>query len=298
MSTATPSSLTRSDENDTKRQNVHKLINDALIIESETAKDAGAIGFMAWALVQATLPHRKHTGAEFTRTNGNFTISLLSPSSIGLPYGSIPRLLVSWVATEAVRTQSRELVLGGNLSEFMSKLDLVPTGGRWGTIKRLKEQMRRLFATSITCIYDNDSSWALDRVHVADSARLWWDPQHPDQSGLWESTLTLGENFFNEIIERPVPVDLRALKALRRSPMALDIYCWLTYRMSYVRRPVVVSWSALQAQFGAEYGRPRDFRKKFLEQLKAVSVVYPEAKIDSQEQGLLLRPSKPHISKV
>ena len=35
-----------------------------------------------------------------------------------LPYGNLPRLLLAWVSTEAVRTQSRVLVLGKSLSEF------------------------------------------------------------------------------------------------------------------------------------------------------------------------------------
>lgn len=280
-----------------QKKNIDKLVQAALAIEAESAKEAGALGFMARALVQATMPHRQHEGSEFVRRNGAFMISLLSPSHVGLPYGSIPRLLVAWVTTEAARTGKRELVLGDTLSEFMRDLDMVPTGGRWGTVTRLKDQMRRLFASSVTCTYDEGDSFALESVKMVDSARLWWDPKKPDQATLWESTLTLGERFFEEVIQRPVPIDLRALKALRRSPMALDIYCWITYRMSYLKRPVVIPWGALQVQFGAEYKRTRDFKRKFLEQLKAVSVVYPEAKVAAVDHGLELRPSRPHISR-
>ena len=46
-----------------------------------------------------------------------------------LPYGNLPRLLLAWVSTEAVRTQSRELVLGRSLSEFMRALGLEPVSG-------------------------------------------------------------------------------------------------------------------------------------------------------------------------
>ena len=89
-----------------------KLITEALVIEAEEAKSADALGFMARAMVQATLPHKRIEGAEFTRTNGNFTLSITAPSGIGLPYGSIPRLLLSWITTEAVQTKQRELELG------------------------------------------------------------------------------------------------------------------------------------------------------------------------------------------
>jgi len=242
-----------------EQKNIDKLVQAALAIEVEEAREAGALGYMSRALVQATMPHRKTEGNEFTRRNGAFTMSLLAPSHVGLPYGSIPRLLVSWVTTEAVRTGERELVLGDNLSEFMRELDMVPTGGRWGTVTRLKDQMRRLFASSVTCTYDGDDGFAIESVRVVDSARLWWDPKSPDQTSLWESSLTLGERFFDEITQRPVPIDLRVLKALRRSPLAIDIYCWLTYRMSYLKRVTVIPWEALQAQFGADYSRTRDF---------------------------------------
>ena len=52
---------------------------------------------------------------------------------------------MAWVSTEAVRTQSRELVLGKSLSEFMRKLDLHTSGGSSrGDRTRLRNQMRRL----------------------------------------------------------------------------------------------------------------------------------------------------------
>ena len=216
-------------------KNIDKLVSEALAIEAQEAIDAGTVGYMARALVQATMPHRQTEGVEFVRRNGQFELALMAPSRTGLPYGSIPRLLVAWVTSEAVRTGERELVLGDNLSQFMRELDMVPTGGRWGTVTRLREQMKRLFASSVTCTYDGGSSFAVENISVVDSARLWWDPKQPEQAALWESTLTLGERFFDEVSQRPVPIDMRALRALRRSPTALDIYCWLTYRMSYLR---------------------------------------------------------------
>lgn len=275
------------------------LINQALAIEADEAKSADALGFMARAMVQATLPHKKAEGNEFTRTNGNFSLSLMAPSRIGLPYGSYPRLLLSWLTTEAVRTKERELILGDSLSSFMAELGLLPTGGRWGSITRLKDQMARLFASSVTCTYDDGQTWALESIKPVDSARLWWSPKEPEQAALWKSTVTLGEKFFEEITHHPIPIDLRALNALKKSPMALDIYMWLTYRMFYLRKPTNLQWASLQAQFGADYadnkaGR-QGFRRGFTSALKKVQVIYPEAKVSSSEGGILLLPSKPHV---
>lgn len=261
-------------------KNISKLIVESLAIEAESAKEANALGYMARVLTQATLPHSRVSGSEFTRTNGMLNLSILTPEKIGIPYGTIPRLLLSWLTTEAVKTKNIEIVLGNNLSDFMSQLGLIPTGGRWGTIKRLREQMHRLFSSSISCQYENDELSAALGLNVAKEYCLWWNPKQPEQIPLWQSTVTLSKDFFDEITNKPVPIDLRALKIIGHSSLALDIYCWLTYRMSYLKDKTSIPWETLEVQFGANYERTRDFKRQFIRQLRAVSVVYPEAKVE------------------
>lgn len=274
---------------------VDSLINQALAIEDESAQDAGSLGFMARAMVQATLPHSKVAGNEFTRINGNYSLSIMAPSAIGLPYGTIPRLLLAWLTTEAVKTKSRELELGDSLSGFMAEMDMMPTGGRWGSITRLKDQSRRLFASSITAVYESGPGFAVINQAVADRAQFWWDNKHPEQAGLWKSTVTLSENFFNEVIDRPVPIDMRAIRALKKSPLALDIYTWLTYRMSYLKSPTVVSWAGVAMMLGSSYAELRDFKKAFLNELRKVMLVYPNANVEVLPDGLRIKPSLTHI---
>jgi hypothetical protein len=281
-----------------------KLIRQSLLIEAQETKDAGAVGFMARALTQATMPHRKTSDPVFSRKNGALSLTILAHPDVGLPYGSIPRLLLSWITTEAVRTKSPHLELGPSLSAFMEILDITPTGGRWGTITRLKEQIERLFSCMVSCRYCDESEGVVSGAGfvIAKEYRLWWNPKSPDQIPLWKSTVTLSTDFFEEIIKKPIPVDMRALKALRRSPMALDIYCWLTYRLSYLRKKTEIPWGALQMQFGADYTRDghglRNFKMKFLHHLRAVHVIYPQANVEEGEQGLLLKPSKPHVAQL
>jgi hypothetical protein len=283
------------------RTKVNVLVEAQMGMTEQDAQEAGALGFMARSLTLASLPHSRVEGTEFKRRNGAYTLSIMAPSDVGLPYGTVPRLLLAWLTTEAVRTRDRNLVLGDNLSAFMRALDLAPNGGRWGNIMRLREQTTRLFASSFTAIWKGKDRTALAGHRVVDAADLWWDPKHPKQESLWQSTVRLGEPFFNEIIERPVPIDMRALKALRKSPMALDIYTWLTYRMSYVTKPTTVSWADLQGQFGAGYPQTpvglRSFRGKFLRALRSVVVVYGGAKAQDSPAGLTLSPGRPHILK-
>ena len=70
----------------------------------------------------------------------------------GLPFGNLPRLLLAWVSTEAVRTQSREIVLGRSLSKFMRELEVYSSGGHVQI--RLRNQMRRLFGCSVSLTYE------------------------------------------------------------------------------------------------------------------------------------------------
>jgi len=278
------------------------LITESLAIESEQAKEAGALGFMARGLVQATMPHRDTGKEHHVRRNGDYSLIMsTNEPGIGLPYGSMPRLMLAWLATEAVRTKERELVLGDSMSVFLRELGLVSTGGRWGNITRLKDQSRRLFSASIRCSYTSKSRDAAEQFSIVDSSAMWWH-QNPDQAGLFQSTVRLSERFYNEIVQNPVPVDMRALKSLKQSAMALDIYCWLTYRMSYLKKPTAITWRQLHAQFGAGYADNengiKNFQRAFTQQLKKVLVVYPEANIDTARGRLILKPSRPHVAKL
>lgn len=282
-----------------------KLLSEAVEIEAQEAQDAGAVGYMARMLVQATMPHSDPGDVTaWGRRAGSYSL-IMQPGVrlddhgqaqiIGLPYGTLPRLLLSWLSTEAVRTRNPVIVLGG-ISQFLQKLDLIPNGGPRGTITRVRNQMIRLFSAHISCKLDIKGHWATSNIQIAEGASLWWHHSQLDQGALWESTVTLGHSFFCELVNNAVPVDMRALKALRRSSLALDIYCWLTYRMSYLHRDIVIPWPALAAQFGADFGRLDNFKAAFLGALRKVLVIYPSARAIPTLSGLLLKPSKTHIS--
>jgi hypothetical protein len=285
------------------QENIRKLINQALAIEEEEAKKAGVLGYMARVLVQATMPHSNPNTLVFERTNGNLSLAISAHPKIGLPYGTYPRLLLSWLVTEAVRTKSSILVLGSNLSQFMSELDLIPSGGRWGTISRLREQMKRLFSASVSCVYEDDINSGGIGFNITKEYHLWWNPKNPEQTNLWQSTVTLGQDFFNEIIDRPVPIDMRAVRALKTSSLALDLYCWLTYRLSYLKCQTEIPWSLLKSQFGSDYADTKqgryEFKRQLFNQLKKVVAVYNGATgVHEGKYGLMLIPSTGHIRRI
>ena len=294
------------------KDNINKMVSEMLAIEAMEAKEARALGYMARALVQATLPHKNPGNVNVcVRRNGDFSMVMQpvyvidkkqNSSSIGLPYGTKPRLVLAFISSEAIKTRNREIVLGRSLSEFMKQLDLSPTGGRWGTIPMLKDQMKRLFSSTISFQYEGQTIDINGGFRIASRTVLFWDTRLPQQQTLWESTVTLTQEFYDEIINYPVPLDMRVLSALKGSSLAIDIYCWLTYRLSYLKAPTTIPWNVLKLQFGSDYAKNsqgiRDFKRAFLRELKKVNIFYQEAKLESLEGGLNLKPSPSHIKKL
>ncbi len=251
---------------------------------------------MARLLVQTGLPHSRRESLSFVRTNGSLQVSISANPFVGLPYGRYPRLLMAWVTTEAVRTREPVLKLGPSLSAFMAELGLLPRGGHHGPIGRLRDQMQRLFASTITFTWDkrHEGEWHEAGFRVASETHLWWNPAQPEQTVSWRSEVHLSPAFFEAVCRNPVPVDLRVLKALR-SPMALDLYCWLTYRHSYLSKSTRVPWPALAAQFGAAYGDQKDFKRRFLRALRQVLILYPTARVEQVRGGIRLKPASSHV---
>lgn len=297
-------------EEERKKRRADKILQHAIELANEEAQQAGSLTFSPRCAILATLPHRDPGNIPmFIRRNGNYTLAIeagsrinvdgLSSTQLGYPYGSIPRLLLAWITTEAVRTKSQTIQLGDNLADFLRELDLGRTGGIKGDITRLRNQMERLFASRIAFFSREERSQGLEYLQVIQKRWYWWEKQPSDDVDPTIATITLGEEFYREIVERPVPLDLRVIHALKQSSLALDIYAWLTYRMSYLKRKTLIPWASLVLQFGSDYTRLRAFKTHFIEQLAAVKALYSHARFSTEsDSGLTLYPSRPQVLKV
>ena len=259
------------------------------------------LGFMARLMALCSLP-RTNPGdrIRYKRVNGPYTLYMTAGGGCKLPYGNLPRLLLAWLSTEAVRTQNRELVLGKSLSDFMRTLGIYNSGGKPQT--RLRNQMRRLFNAHVQLVYEDEHGEARVSSSVADRTEFWWNERKPDEPTLWESKIELGEKFFNEIINHPVPIDMNTLTALKRSSLGLDLYLWLTYRVFALQRPLRLSWKHLYRQFGADPAKAsdkfivRNFRTDCLRELKKIKLAWPELNYTTAPGVLILHPSIPTIA--
>ncbi len=285
-------------------------------------REAPDIGYLARLFTSTSLPYRDPGDVRsWGRRNGKLALTVQpgmvtgedgQPRSLGLPFGTVPRLLLTWMSTEAVRTQSQELLLGASLAEFMRVLGLQPSGGKNGTITRLRKQAERLFMATLTMHWEDDDSTTGLRLGVANGHRLWKTDRQVSSplpasnqlellpaAGRKPAFVLLSHEFFTEVVEHPVPLDLGALRALGGSPLRLDIYAWLTYRMSSLQRRTQVPWAALRQQFGSSNadtvnGRAQ-FRKDFLAALREVLVVYRDARVEVEREGVVLLPSRTHV---
>lgn len=294
---APPTSISRS----------HLRLIDASV-EIRANPEPQELAFLSKLFIQATLPHRNPGNALplWTRTNGNLTLTVQPAQErgklIGYPYGTIPRLLLFWMTTEALRTQTSRLELGHSLTTFMRELGLNPNNGSTGAkrsdARRLRDQMKRLFfsmisfETRVASGQHTQDTWL--RMVVAPKGMLWWDHREPDQSTLWGSWIELNADFYKAIISTPVPVDMRALQALKRSPLQLDLYAWATYTayvVSKSRDPRFIAWRWLHEQFGADYTDLKNFKKHARDAMVRVGSVYPALITRPRDGGFDVLPS-------
>jgi hypothetical protein len=263
---------------------------------------AAGISFQYVPLIQCSFPHADPGDtASFTRRNGWLELTLSATRrDTGLPYGVPARLLTIYCASEAVRTRSPEIYLGRTIHEFLRCLDVPITRGERGSLRVYANQLLRLIHCAVSVDENIRDSSGRVGLHIrqalfAEEARLWWDEGEVSGQG---SSLVLSSVLFQSILERSAPLSTAAIRQLRKSPMDLDVYAWLVHRLFHLSRPNTVTWAQLSGQFGHGYSEPRKFRHFFLDSLRRVLAVYPEARVKPAEAGLLLSPSRPHVPRV
>lgn len=282
-----------------------KLLDFA--VEVRDAQYQPAKAFISREMVQATLPHRDPGDVPaWSRVNGNYALTVQpgwntwQKESIGYPYGTIPRLLIFWLTTEALRTDSRRLEIGGSLTEFMNKLGLDSSrGGKRSDARRLRDQMERLFRARISFEYRDEKQKSWYDLQIAPKGMIWWNHNLADEPTLWEHWVELSDDFFRAITAHPVPVDMNALQHLKGSALALDLYAWLTheaFRCNTRSKSRRVAWRLLHEQFGADYSDIKNFSRKAMEALAKIRVVFPGLEVETFRGGLTIKPGELAVS--
>ena len=282
----------------------HWTTTDQLEALAQAAGADPTIGYLMRAAALCSLPRTNPgTADRYVRRNGPFALVMIAGGERPrLPYGNLPRLILAWMATEATRTQHRWLKLGHTFNDFMRELGIANTsGGPRGDRTRLQEQLTRLLTCSVELTHATKDGIIRVADHITTESRLWWSPKDPDQPALWgESCIELGPKFYEEIIHCPVPIDIAVLRAMRRSPLGLDIYSWLTYRLFTLGERLRLPWPQIYRQFGPHPGNAtrsavNNFRMDFVRELQKLRTAWPEFRYSLPTGALELRPTKPRI---
>lgn len=271
--------------------------------------------YLARALILATLPHSRPVrrdpagvplrdpggriveAIDWERVNGHYRLRIQADPELGLPFGAYPRLVLAGITREVKRRRSRTIPLG-QLYPFLRQLGVSPGGN---TARQVVNQVERLVGARMSFEWrGEDEDGEINRRHyvqVATSLELWKPRVRRAGPGgdLLPGVVELSEEFFRELEAFAVPLDLRIIARIKSSPLALDLYAWLTYRAFRVRRPTAVPWEALERQFGAEYAHRRDFRLRVRRALARILALYSDLRVELTREAVRLLPSRPSV---
>jgi hypothetical protein len=276
-----------------------KLVDTGTLIAT-AGPDGEDLAFTHAVLCQVGLPRAKVEEREFMRQSGAAWVNIQAgwldegrgPVLQPIPYGVMPRLGLAWVSTFAVRNKERQIPIGDSAAEFLRLMGMDDQGARYAT---LRKQMHALAACRLQLGFKG-RTYNGQPVQQFDA---WIASRETKQRSLWPGVMVLSEDYYTSLLESAVPLDKRALMALKGSALALDVYAWLAHRLHRIEgRGVTLHWKALREQFAQEYrGKDPDknFKKEFVPVLNKVLAVYPLAKVRSVTGGVLLLGSPPPI---
>jgi Plasmid encoded RepA protein len=256
------------------------------------------IGIMHAGFAMTALPHKATPLIVWERQSGDVKLLLESgrtsaTDAIGLPYGSIARMILLYLQTEAVKTRSREVELGRSMNTWLNSMGM-GTGGR--NYQLVREQSRRISLCRLTFFRSTAKQTFITNGSFVRNAILPSDDHDDDQFHFWKPSVCLDEGFYKSLIEHPLPVREAAIRSLGHRSMAIDVYLWLAYRLHVLSKPIMLTWKNLAGQFGAGFNDVKNFKKKFKEPLLLALAAYPDARVEPAIGGLTLYPSRPPVA--
>jgi Plasmid encoded RepA protein len=253
----------------------------------------------------AGLPHRKNGLADsdvWTIRTDHVTLTVEpgwieqentgERSYFGVPYGPTARLILIYLQTRALETGDRQVELGKSLRQFLGRLGL-EQGGR--TNKAVRDQIERISNCRLTFRLNKDGIRGVSNQSIVETAVFFGEEPNSRQSSMFVDTITLSHGFFENLQRHAVRLDEAAIRKIHNNSRALDVYCWLAFRLPHLEQDIAISWAALRPQFGAGISAERNFRMLFADDLRLALSVYPDANAELTQKGLILRPSPPPL---
>ncbi len=254
------------------------------------------VGYVNNFLISTLIPHSNVNNYFFKKNTKYSSLKIISDPNYGLPYGKIPRIIIIWLCTEAKLKKSPIIYLGKSQNEFFKKLGFTPTGGKNGSINRIKNQIIRLFNSTISIVYKNNNIYKFKNLNIINNASFFFKKRNR----FWKSNISLSKQFYENIKNNSLKINLKIIKNTR-SPLALDIYIWLTWKIKIIKnkKPITISWKKLKYKFGFNYKNSNEglynFKIEFIKKLKYIFLYYPKINISILKTGLRIINNHPYI---
>lgn len=274
----------------------------ASYLSDDDTETSMGFAFSGWA--QVALPHRKLANDAPWMLETDRAVLMIQPGirrgangkpeAVGVPFGSRARMIMLYLQTQAIRTNSREVELGRSLREWLSKMG-ISIGGN--SVREVKDQAERISRCRLSLEVRHEGRVRLENQLIVDRSMFLDMDDDGGQTRLSLEAACLSQAFFDQLRRHPVPIEENAIKLISNHSMALDIYLWLAFRLHALSAPRSITWAALKVQFGGGINLAKHFKPRFSENLALAMAVYPEAKVEVSDAGLTLYPSRPPIAK-
>ncbi|MCB1970115.1 MAG: pirin [Geminicoccaceae bacterium] len=263
-------------------------------ILEQSAERPEARSFLHSVLCTIYLPHRRTApDAVWQRHNGDGATLMIQPTKdergryCGVPYGPTGRLMMIFLQNEAYRNRSRRVELGNSMHAWLRAMGVDNSGKGY---KAAREQAMRIEQCLVSVAYETETTRERWQDTIIRGSFNIGEDRQPD---LFAQAVELSESFYNALLQHPAVLFEPAIRHLAGKSLSLDVYVWLAYRLHVLARPTPISWRALHRAFGPNYARERDFRNRFRDALQNALLVYPEARVDVDEEGVILHASAP-----
>jgi hypothetical protein len=212
-----------------------------------------------------------------------------------VPAGPKARFVVAYVNDYIQRHGTATVNMGDSLREAMQKMN-ISVGGKNG--KELTREVKNFAAAEIGLgVWDQSGHVQHKRALVAPVMSFWLE-KNPNQRTIWQPEMTVSREYFAAVRDpdRMAPFYWPALVELQHDTRAMDIHCFLTYRLrNGLKRPVPLTAKALHALFGQDIKDLKKFWQVFKKSLLAAHKWYPAAQIEVKNDCIILKDSPPLI---
>lgn len=253
------------------------------------------IGFSSNIFMVFGLPAQRLKGqpAFWTKENALYKLTMARHIDYEIPSGCYARMNQIFIDTEVKTKNTNVIEVGRSFYEYAQKL-----GYKHG---RAEKELVQQLVNYVTCridlvVVDEKLARRTEISALVSSGRdFFFDVQSPRQITISSGRIVLSEDYARYIHEHAAPLDLEVVRTFSRSPLALDFYRFLAYRVNGLNRTIEFPDRLLFEQLGVGHEVEKVTRARLKTTLRQVKGFWPGLKAEFADGQFILGPSDPAI---